>query len=126
MRLLLYTPLGQSIGGQLHEMIGALVSEDDVEVYRTIEGLSRRLRQPGNDLPLAILHAPRREDLWDILAIRDLFRDIRIILVLPDRDENTIAQGHILRPRFLCYSDSDLADVSAVLKKYLARDAAKV
>jgi hypothetical protein len=126
MRLLLYTPFGQSVGEQLYKMLGALVSENDVEVYRTIEGLSRRLRQPGNDLPFAILHAPRREDLKDILAIRDLLRDIRIILVLPDRDENTIAQGHILRPRFLCYTDSDLADVSAVLKKCLTRYAAKI
>lgn len=126
MRLLLYTPLGQGAGERLYQMLRTLIPENDVEVYRTIESLSRRLRQPADDLPIAVLHAARREDLWDILAIRDLLRDIRIILVLPDRDENTIAQGHILRPRFLCYTDSDFATVSAVLEKYLGRDAAKV
>jgi hypothetical protein len=125
-RLLLYAPVSEGVGEQLQKMIEELVSENNVEIYRSIESLAHRLRQPKNDLPVAVLHAARRKDLSDIVSIRGLLRDVRIILVLPDRDENTIAQGHTLRPRFLSYTDSDFADISAVLEKCLESYATKV
>jgi hypothetical protein len=126
MRLLLYTPVSGGFGGQLQREIEELIPLNDVEVYRSIENLSNRLRQRAHDLPIAVLHAARRKDLSDILSIRDLLRDVRIILVLPDRDESTIAKGHTLRPRFLSYTDSDLTDVFSVLKKCLASYTIKV
>jgi len=106
MRLLLYTPVSGGFGEQLQKEIGELIPINDVEVYRSIENLSQRLRQRAHDLSIALLHAARKQDLTDILSIRDLLRDVRIILVLPDRDESTIAKGHTLRPRFLSYTDS--------------------
>jgi hypothetical protein len=106
-------------GEQLLQEIGKLIPHNEVEVYRDLQSLSKRLRQRAHDFFIAVLHAAKREDLSDILSIRDLLRDIRIILVLPDRDEETLAQGHILRPRFVSYADSDLADVRAVLDRML-------
>jgi hypothetical protein len=126
MRLLLYTPVSGGFGEELQREIEEIIPLNDVEVYRSIENLSNRLRQRAQDLPIAVLHAARREDLSDILSIRDLLCDVRIILVLPDRDESTIAKGHTLRPRFLSYTDSDLTDVFSVLKKCLASYTIKV
>jgi hypothetical protein len=120
MRLLLYTPVSEACNDQLQRLIGELIPLNDVEVYRSIETLSSRLRQCAHDLSIAVLHAARREDLSDILSIRDLLRDMRIILILPDRDESTVAKGHTLRPRFLSYTDGGFADVFSVLKKCLA------
>jgi hypothetical protein len=119
MRLLLYTSVSEEVSEQLYKMIEELIPKNHMEVYRNIENLSRRLRQPDNDLPMVVLLAVSNEDLLDFLSIRDLLRDRRIILILPDRNKNTIAKGHILRPRFLSYTDSDFADVFAVLKKCL-------
>jgi len=39
----------------------------------------------------------------------------------PDQEENTIAKGHSLRPRFVTYADSDFPDVVAALGKTLRR-----
>ena len=119
MRLLFYTPVSEGAGEQLQRMMEELVPKNNVEIYRSIEDLSRRLRQPANDLPIAVLLAATRKDLLEILSIRDLLRNIRIILVLPDRDEDTIAKGHMLRPRFLSYTDTNFADVCSVLGKML-------
>lgn len=126
MRLLLYAPVSEGAGERLQKMIEEFVSKNNVEVYRSIESLSHRLRQPAEDLPIAaVLLAARREDLVALLSIRDLLRDVRIILILPDRDENTIAKGHTLRPRFLSYTDSDFTDILAVLGKCLESYATK-
>ena len=126
MRLLLYAPASEGVGERLQGMIEGLVPKNTMEVCRSIESLSRRLRQPADDLSIAaVLLAARSEDLLGLLSIRDLLRDVRIILILPDREANTIAQGHTLRPRFLSYTDSDFTDVLAVLGKCLESYATK-
>jgi hypothetical protein len=119
-RLLLYSPVSEGVGEQLRRMIEKLVPKNNVEIYRSVESLSLRLRQPADDLPIAaVLLVARRGDLTELLSIRDLLRDIRIILVLPDRDEDTIAKGHTFRPRFVSYTDSNFMDVCFVLEKMI-------
>jgi hypothetical protein len=68
-----------------------------------------------------------REDLENIVAIQNLLFDSRIVLILPDREEDTMALGYILRPRFVSYRDSSFKDVGAVLNKMINRsETAKV
>ena len=119
MKLLLYAPDRCKSGKRLQEVIEALVSKEDQEIYQTINDLTSRLRQPGHDPPIAVLLAASREDLSDILSLRDLLGNVRIILVLPDRDRDTIAKGHTLRPRFVTHADSNFVEMAAVLRKVL-------
>ncbi len=119
MNLLLYTTETKENGKHLQSVIEGLVPEDKAEIYRTIDSLSHRLRQPRCDLDVAILLAASNEDLMDLLTISDLLDDLRVILLLPNREKDTIAKGHTLRPRFLTYVDSNLSDVAAVLSKML-------
>ncbi|MBF0510583.1 MAG: hypothetical protein HQK57_16890 [Deltaproteobacteria bacterium] len=54
-----------------------------------------------------------------LLLIRDLLLDVKMILILPDKEENTVAVGHALYPRYMTYADGDLQDVVEVIKKCL-------
>ena len=119
MKLFLYVPDRCRSGKRLQRVIEALVSKEDTEIYRTIDGLTFRLRQPRHDPSIAVLLTATREDLSEILSLRDLLGDIRIMLVLPDRKRDTIAKGHTLRPRFVTYADSDFVEMAAVLSKVL-------
>lgn len=119
MNVLLSTTVMEGPGAQLQRVVEELVPKEKIEICRTIDSLTRRLRRPRYNLALAVLLAANREDLLDLLSIRDLLDGIRIILLLPDRDMDTIAKGHTLRPRFLTYADSDFLDVAAVLRKML-------
>ena len=119
MNLLFYARVTDDIENRLQRMIEGLVPKDDTEIYRTIDSFANRLRQPRYNLAVAVLLAASRQDLLDLLSIRDLLDGIRIILVLPDREDGTIAKGHRLYPRFLTYADSDFLDVAAVLSKML-------
>lgn len=92
----------------------------EIEVFRTIKNLSQKLRQPKNDHDIAVLLANKKEDLQELVRIDHLLEDLRLILILADREADTIAKAHTLRPRFLTYVDSDFLDVAAVLSKMLA------
>ena len=115
MQMLFYAKNGA--GENILNSIESLFSE--VEVFRSMIGLSARFRQPLEDPTITVLIAQTREELENLLLIRDLLRDVRIVLVLPDRDAETIAKGHVLQPRFFSYLDADAGQVNAVLKKML-------
>ena len=119
MNLICYAKPNSCAGKRLQKVISAIVPREQIELFRSIDSLSRRLCVATYNLNVAVLLASSRKDLSEILSIRDLFRDIRIILILPDRDRDTISQGHKLYPRFLSYVDDNFADVAAVLEKML-------
>jgi hypothetical protein len=113
--VMLYSASNGAQGEKLLQVLKTVVSEDDINLYQTIEALSIGLRQPRNDVNIAVLVASSKEDLGHLLSIRDTLWDMKIILIVPDSDRDTIAQGHVLRPRFLSICTSDFVDVAAVL-----------
>jgi hypothetical protein len=121
-RLLCYARGDHNASKWLHERIEAMVSMKAREAYRDLDSLRRRLCQPRNGLTIAVIVAVTGEELWELLAMRDLLADFRLILVLPDRSRKTIAAGHRMVPRFLSYVDSGLEDVEAVLEQMLQHD----
>lgn len=104
---------------KIQRIIDALVPKDENEIYRTIEGLSSRFRRPRGNLAVMILSAASQKDLLDLLLIRQLFDGIPMILIIPDREKDTIFKGRKLFPRFMSYADGSFADVAAVLEKML-------
>lgn len=116
MKLILYANGSNEVEERLGNIIETLIPEK-LEIFRTIDSLSRRLRQPLNDVAIAVLLATKRKDLLKLLSIKDLFDDIKIILILPDSNKDTISLGYKLYPRFVSYADSNFMDVAAVLEK---------
>jgi hypothetical protein len=115
MKIFIYSTKVNGAGERILKAVETIVSEGNVDIYRSIGELSSGLRQPRNDMNITLLLASSKEDLVDLLSIRDLLCDMRIILILPNSDPETVAKGHMLRPRFLSYCDSDFVDVAAVL-----------
>ena len=117
MNLLFYAGETSGPGKRLRNMIQAVVPEDRMEIYRDLQSFTRRLCRPAYDLATAVLLAGSGKDLQELLSIRDLLSDKKIILLLPDREDDTISKGHKLYPRYLTYAEGDFADVVAVLRK---------
>ena len=117
--IILYSMFIEGTGGQLRKMIEHVVPNENTEMYSTIDTLGKRLRRPSYNIAVAVLLISSREELRDVLSIRHLFDNIKIVLILPDRKNETIVIWHKLRPRFLSYTDGDFKDIAAVLKKML-------
>ena len=119
MKVVLYAQSMKGAGGELCRAIEESVVGKNHEVCKTTESLSQRLLHPNGDLTVAVLLAGNREELDELVSICESLYDIRVILILPDRDEDTISQGHKLFPRFITYVDADLEMVGVVLSKML-------
>jgi hypothetical protein len=117
MGLLVYIPKKDEQGRQLQQMVGGLLWQDSIEIFYEFKYFDFRLRNLTGNEDIALLYASTAEDLDDLVANRNLFLNLRLVLILPDSDEGTIAKGHLLRPRFMSYQDNSFADLSAVLQK---------
>ena len=121
MKALLFYKSGKNRSQErLLKAIRMVVKREKLEIYRTMNKLMQRLRQPKNDLEIAILLAESDQTIEEIFAIRDYLDGLRIILILPNREADMISKARMLYPRFLDYVDSDFSDVCAVLEKMIA------
>ena len=119
MNVLFYGPEKDKSTKELCKVVFKSVPKSQTEKCTTLTDLTKRLRQPQNNIGVALLTAKTKQDLEDLVALRELLSDIRVILILPDRDHDTISKAHALYPRFITYIDRDFDEVKAVLSKML-------
>ncbi len=121
--ILLYTSPSQNDGFRMQSMVEKSISHENIIIVRQMENLSRVLRQPLNGITAAIIRVGSDEELVDLMGIRDLLLRIPMILVLPNQEKTTIHKGHVLRPRYLTYGDTDWGVVEDVFRKMVGRAA---
>ncbi len=119
MNLLLYANGRSGTGERLRNAIKSIVPEKQTEICPTFDSLLRKLRRPMHGVEVAVLLAGNTNALWELYSIKECFEDIQTILILPDKEAQTVSIGHKFYPRFLNYTDSDFKVVAAVLKKIL-------
>jgi len=119
MNLFIYSSKSNGNVNRLHRQVESCNQGYDIETFNSVAHLSRRFCQPRAKWreTIVVLLAADRKDLANLLSIRDLLDDVRIILVLPDDKKETVSAGHLLRPRYISYADGKFEDVAAVLRK---------
>ncbi len=120
MDLIFYSGQRGEPSERLLKVIEIIFSRRNTCLYSTIEDLAGALLKASNTSTIILLHASSDEDLLQLLELRELLLDKKIILILSDRDHNTISMGHALRPRLMSFHDSDFFEVAAVLTRMVS------
>jgi|GEM_PF-353268 len=111
-----------AVGRQLRQ---SLVSAGPSQIcyIRTVDDLVRRLRQPDmhSGENIVLLLADTHQRLSDIFSVRNLLKDIQLILILPDKRKDTIRTGYKLYPRFMSDITYDFKDVMVIMNEMLMR-----
>jgi hypothetical protein len=119
--VLFYVKSLNKIDREFEKAIEESLPRDQVEMCRSLEELLAKLRTGERDALVALLLASDKQDLRDIILAKPFLGNVRSVLVLPDREEETIALGHTLLPRFIAYRDGDWHETAAVLEKLLEK-----
>ncbi len=98
--------------------------EQQFAEYKTVrcssfETMDRRLRRPRHGLEVVLVLAKDREEIYRLEEIHGLLRDLRLVLVLPDRDTDMVSRAHKLSPRFIAYADQSLGHIGAVISRMM-------
>lgn len=119
MKILFYADTGAADGDRLLQKIESQVPADVIQAYRSLDGFKQGLLRQKQKPKAVILFAADAAELKLLTSMGKLLTDVRILLVLPDRSQKTVAAGYRLWPRYISYADSDFGDVAAVVRQIL-------
>ena len=94
---------------------------EKIEIIHRLEEIPDKLPNWTMEQLILVLFLKDNNDICQAILSKDLLHDIRIILILPNRSDETISAGYKLHPRFISYTDSDFKDVAAVLKRMISK-----
>ncbi len=111
-------------GKRYEEVLGfakELFLPAQISIHSKPKAFSKALVEPGFDHRIILILAASPGDLTQILSLRNLLENHSVILILPDSEEDTMAQAVSLYPRYIDYIQNDLKDVCLVLKKMVEK-----
>ena len=85
------------------------------EIHTDMDQFRDRFRSVIDDPDVVVVMPASAAELDALTVIRDLFEDVRTIVILPSRDPDMLAQGHRFRPRFIAFEDDDFDTLATVL-----------
>jgi hypothetical protein len=128
-RICFYTSAPGSVDTRLTPTLARHLTVEPL-CFKTLEDLLIHLKSPATTEDIVVLAPADAGELAGFLAHKRL-QDRRLVLVLPDAEEATLSQAHLLGPRYLCFadsigglSDSIGVDLAAVLNKMAANPSA--
>jgi hypothetical protein len=103
MNLFIYIPTKEIYESLLIQLVGKQIPQFQIEIFRSIKNFKNRLIKPRYEFTIAVVFAPDRQDISDVLSLEHFLRDIQIILVISHDNHGTLSMAHFLRPRFISY-----------------------
>ena len=113
--ILFYADAQAETRNRLNEAIKQVARIENIESFQSLEEFSLRLQRPKDEIASTVLLVGEAQALIKLVGIRKQLGDLRLVIIIPDREKETIANAHRLFPRYLSYTDGDFKDVSAVL-----------
>ncbi len=117
MRTVLYADEMNIMREEFDYKIQEELSGIEVQTSNSITTLSKILRQPMNRISVIVILISSNNELTDFINLVSFFDNIRVILILPDREKKTFSLGLKLYPSFISYIDNGANDTCAVLQK---------
>jgi hypothetical protein len=105
---------------RLQNVIETCVPSSSLEVFGSSHDFVQRIYQIPRKIDVAVLFAQNHNQLSELISLKNFLIDVRIILILPDREHLTVIKGHSLFPNYTSYIDSNATDVASVLNKMIS------
>jgi hypothetical protein len=117
MDIICYAALAYPDRATLLERLRADAPVEGFVACGTVEELDSSLLRPLGDILAVVLLVADEADLVEILALREVLVNTRIVLILPTWDPDLLTGAHILRPRFMITREMDFQKVGVVFQK---------
>ena len=116
MKIVLYADADNTTANQIELLIQAKLSDIKVERVQSLESLLAKLRKPLHGFSVVLAYVVSGLDMERLATVKLLFDNVRLILVLPGREQEQTILGLKLNPCFMSYQDSAPEDALSVLE----------
>ncbi len=120
-KILLYRNSREKIGERINSLIRDRFPQLDIIVSDSIQEISSTLCRPLHEISVIILPIASTFELAAFQNLNSVFEKSRVILILPDRDVETLAKAIRIKSSFITYFDNDIKDIASVLEKLMKK-----
>jgi len=117
MNIFFYSSGIYAAGCDLRRRLMAKFPNQYIAIFSNIKDLSTYLGLAIRNNDLVVMALDSMTELEELLTVRFLLEDARLIVLLPKMDKESLAKAHLLRPRYLSSGDINPAQVCAILDK---------
>ena len=117
MNILYYCTEADSDFNKINRIIDVMVPVKKFATTSSLKIMENHLLSSLSVDFLIILQVSDAAELQNIIELKELLLDYRIIMILPDDNPDTTVLAHTLHPRLITYKDGDFLDVTAVLSR---------
>ena len=121
MHVFLYIPKQIFSGRKLRQLVEEKVEQIKLMSFVNLSKMGSQLKLSVKSGDIVIFLAATDCEIDRLLDMQEFLEDVRLILILPDSSAETVAKGHLLRPRFLTCANHDMAEISSVLEKMIQK-----
>lgn len=119
LELILYNKDFDDFEAKICGVIESVVSKEKTAIFRSIENMIERIMHLTNNPAITVLIIKNREELLQLYSSLNVLRRAEMLLILPDRNPETIKLGYQLKPRFSTCLHNDFLVIQTVLKQML-------
>ncbi len=117
MNLFFYVPRPEGRRDELLSAVAPFVSGGSLEVFADIGSFGARVRRPKDALSIALIWNPTKEELQEIVLMRDFLVGVHTLLALPNQEADMIALAHRIFPTYITYIDGGISEIVSVLER---------
>jgi len=117
MDVICFAPVNEQLKWITTTLLSTLPESDTIEIFRTVQSLSKRLLQPKKLDSIVVICTGSGQDLDNLTGMKDLFINTKTILILADRNNKAVLKAHTLNPRLILSADQDLSPIADVFNK---------
>ena len=117
MNVICFTPSDEQLKNVSCSVLDSLTENDQIEIHKSHKSFNLRLKQPLALDSVLILCPQTMEQLDSLIACREFFHLVRIILVLPHKPNGMLDSVHVLSPSFILYENQDFCAINEVIEK---------
>ena len=117
MELICFVPSNKHLSRLDSDVLDDLKSVDNVDIYKTFENFSERLSKPKKLDTIIIICPESMQDFKKLISYKNFLNNTKNILVLPDREKETLDLALLFFPRFYIFADQDFKQIGEIVKK---------
>lgn len=117
MKLLIFAHQLPGVEQKLTQHVRQHFPRLQVKKVKSMQRLSEKICRPLHGVKIIIVAIHDREELTELLCLKHLMDDIRLLIMLPQDAQDLMALALTLQPSFICFADSDIKGIKLVLDK---------
>ena len=106
---------------RLAERVGSALQAEDFLICSDPKDLAARLKRLAHNFKVGILALRTREELVDLADLRDLLKDVLLVVVLEEENRKTVALTHQLESRYLGLRAQSPAEAKTTISHIISR-----